>query len=930
MDLPHESTSEVLQLQSTIAVKRPKGANWVDGFHTAKSQKRHERGPLNRVESPKSRRLREWREQRGLTAPSNVYDGDDEDDVLSQHRGPTVALSPAQLSPSPAAFHDVRTMELYRRSVQRDNEGDGPFDSDEENERLRVKRKTVPSQRSATGEQSDDMYSDASYAEVEERLLLGVPCHERVASQIRSSSSQPLRESVPNDDRSVDQLHGSGSPYSHSGYLNDEHIATPEVSRAGHIPIYSPSPRSIVEQDALSTIIQRIQDRGEVSLEDKVGYGRNVDNSGVEVLSRDSRPTHHAPLVETGYAPADNREIRNYPRLQLDEEHAAGFTSDEAQGVASFIQAPEETLCRTGYSTFYTQASVATAVSARLHLHAQIVILRQMQQSHQETGEEVRYTEHNTHAAAAHTEGPDPSGNGFTGYDTREAASVGQQGYDKTQDGIRSIGRQGADGTLAHNMHHEPTRMLTSGRHGGLIASASSQNDTDGRPGQRVQYQAQYATEDDPMHEDVAETALQNELHQPHAFTNRNQSQRTDITSTPAGSGEPYPSVENVNSTQADTVSPLGRANEVAHIQNAQLHALAKSIDRLGCVVGDAIQKQVSDMHVVRTEMKEYFGTKERPSTVVARVLGKSRKGKEKKEPDPRLKHDFRQHFLTLLRRHLFFLLNIEDVKQLHTINPPDEEELWAFRNRLPSFPRITPDNWRYDFSRDSTDDFNLEALAVFEDHFLRCINDGWYPEITTPPEFKDKAHIRETLQSQLEYLVRVYAEQRDSSIQTSRLGRRRRRKDKLYHDRLFTVVNEPTLTRHKWLFERMGVDGVSSDESDTESDSKGFKCDRVFTQVLAPWRSKEFQDLQYVADESLARLRRPKVGCTKVIGSKSRLRVHSTVAKINMDSLVPIGLPRNCYASAWLNGLSPSQTGDLKILDFLYDFDTGLNPNAM
>lgn len=126
----------------------------------------------------------------------------------------------------------------------------------------------------------------------------------------------------------------------------------------------------------------------------------------------------------------------------------------------------------------------------------------------------------------------------------------------------------------------------------------------------------------------------------------------------------------------------------------------------------------------------------------------------------------------------------------------------------------------------------------------------------------------------------------------------------------------DPCLRVHDWLFEKAGVDGVSSDESDGELPNK------VYQRVRPVWRSQQLTEIQYKADLSAARLRAPKVGHSKNVGSKPRRRVDST--KCNEEAIAPPNLPRSCYNEQWLNELRPSELSQLNVSNYIYDYDAG------
>ena len=126
-----------------------------------------------------------------------------------------------------------------------------------------------------------------------------------------------------------------------------------------------------------------------------------------------------------------------------------------------------------------------------------------------------------------------------------------------------------------------------------------------------------------------------------------------------------------------------------------------------------------------------------------------------------------------------------------------------------------------------------------------------------------------------------------------------------------------------------MGVDGVSSDESD--DDELRPSRDKVFTRVPLKWRPQEFAELQYQADESAARQRQPKIGKKRNIGSRPRRRLHPTNAgSFNPHAEAPKGLPRNCYRSGWLSLLQDTAIYRLDISPLTYDYKGGIGTSTL
>ncbi|KAJ3511308.1 hypothetical protein NLJ89_g4175 [Agrocybe chaxingu] len=287
---------------------------------------------------------------------------------------------------------------------------------------------------------------------------------------------------------------------------------------------------------------------------------------------------------------------------------------------------------------------------------------------------------------------------------------------------------------------------------------------------------------------------------------------------------------------------------------------------------------------------------------------------------DERLKHPFRKQFLTNLRRHLHFLLNIKDKSQLCLITPLTREEINAFNLRLPTAIRITTTNWKYDFCQADGTPFNLEAIQVFVDHFLQCINAGWYshPE-PTPDNFKDREFVQDSLERQLYYARQMYkAQTQPTGARRPYNPRRAKRKRKLYRDRHAAMCKDPELAAELEFFEAAGHHAVSSDESDVDEVDIGrsdrSSASRTFTRVKLLWRSELLRSLHYRADESSARSLQSRVAVKKRNGAPPRRRIDPIVDNYNPTAIAPPGLSRDSYNSGWLESLDESELNDLKI----------------
>jgi hypothetical protein len=77
------------------------------------------------------------------------------------------------------------------------------------------------------------------------------------------------------------------------------------------------------------------------------------------------------------------------------------------------------------------------------------------------------------------------------------------------------------------------------------------------------------------------------------------------------------------------------------------------------------------------------------------------------------------------------------------------------FRHLIIVYPAAFASRWTYNFSRSCDETFNLEAMDIFADDFLRRIEDRWYAESNpTPDWFKDLSYIKQCFKVQLRYRI--------------------------------------------------------------------------------------------------------------------------------------------------------------------------------
>lgn len=143
-------------------------------------------------------------------------------------------------------------------------------------------------------------------------------------------------------------------------------------------------------------------------------------------------------------------------------------------------------------------------------------------------------------------------------------------------------------------------------------------------------------------------------------------------------------------------------------------------------------------------------------------------------------------------------------------------------------------------------------------------------------------------------YLVRVHItfDKRNSSLRFVKL--------KLFQRRYNIARAIPhSLGRHLDILERLGVDGMSSDESDSD-DLPRVRRKRVTFKVRTPrWRNPALSDWLHAFD-TVAWVHRRDKGPTRGEHPRHRLHNHRTPNFSDSKKYVP-GLPINAYRADWL-----------------------------
>ncbi|TDL13829.1 hypothetical protein BD410DRAFT_846589 [Rickenella mellea] len=267
------------------------------------------------------------------------------------------------------------------------------------------------------------------------------------------------------------------------------------------------------------------------------------------------------------------------------------------------------------------------------------------------------------------------------------------------------------------------------------------------------------------------------------------------------------------------------------------------------------------------------------------------------------------------IRQHVRVLMNRKD----KNLPPPPEmkEVLWFKESKTGGGP--TEDNWSYNYLQEPEDKWNVAALRVFITTFIR------------DHDYDDKKAVEAAFKSHMKYLATQYRQEEgrkklnDYQAALSRLMEARKAKQNNRRGRRHTLLEQRILGAGRCrnlravkiladVVERLGVDGMSEDETDTEKNAK--TGGRTYRVTSPRWRSKapEFLavlktfDLLYTSTKYRLEDYKP------VQGNWTRMRLDGGGREPEFTSEVPKGLPRNCYDNAWLAELDEWQLEALGI----------------
>jgi hypothetical protein len=250
-----------------------------------------------------------------------------------------------------------------------------------------------------------------------------------------------------------------------------------------------------------------------------------------------------------------------------------------------------------------------------------------------------------------------------------------------------------------------------------------------------------------------------------------------------------------------------------------------------------------------------------------------------------------------------------------------EEVEDWNPRRRR----ACTAQNFRPDISSPPGTPWNKSVTEVFVESFLQA--DVY--------DCRDPAKIRLAFSRHLRHLRRTDILQKASQQEKERQATRARRDERkrkvhglaaliniarhssssqLFERRLRAAERHPSTRRHVDMIKYLGVDGVSTDESDHEN-NRGVP---QYLIVQKPWRNPTLSSWYRALDSLHRHLRfRPVRKATR--GAQPHIRLPSS--RIDGTRGEVAQLPINAYNERWLDTLTEEQRRGLYISMEPYDF---------
>jgi hypothetical protein len=278
---------------------------------------------------------------------------------------------------------------------------------------------------------------------------------------------------------------------------------------------------------------------------------------------------------------------------------------------------------------------------------------------------------------------------------------------------------------------------------------------------------------------------------------------------------------------------------------------------------------------------------------------------------------------------------------------PLTARELKSYQKKSTDAPVVTVKDFRFDFSRPLSHEFNQDALYVASLGFKEKLKANTYGKGhkngPLGKGFLELSYIEACMRDHFKHLQRTYKEAGQENAEEARVARLRKqavrtrkstvRKEslinaccyspnlsQLYEHRMRVVEVDPEYGIHRDLVALAGKNSMSDEESDVEEfDGEQRECLRM---VMPAWRSEEFGALYQEIDVRYKEMTRTVLGKRrKPAGSSGRPRTRKQ-RKVTEDLPPPAGLWRNCFSEDWLNRKRAWELSMLKVVDKDYDFE--------
>ncbi|KAI0715187.1 hypothetical protein C8Q76DRAFT_619567 [Earliella scabrosa] len=236
----------------------------------------------------------------------------------------------------------------------------------------------------------------------------------------------------------------------------------------------------------------------------------------------------------------------------------------------------------------------------------------------------------------------------------------------------------------------------------------------------------------------------------------------------------------------------------------------------------------------------------------------------------------------------------------------PSEEELEEFEEADEDAGACcTIDDFRPDLNGTPRSKWNTSIAEVFVEAYMA---EGTFV-------CDDRALVRKYFVRHLRYLISMFKDRHtEQEVKLARLKqkRRRERRNYLFQRRLKAASTEPDLKRHVYILQRLGPEGMSSDESAMENGVKQFRI------LKKDWRSPHLTAWLRVFD-GINREQRFNPLTESTRGADPRHRFES--GKASTSSRAVSCLPINAYNPTWYEERTPYARQRLQARKKAYDF---------